>query len=75
MSPLEPERNQTSLPLLADPASGTLIGTFLLAFCLGGPVGLVLVLIVWIVFEAVRRWLTRREPDVDADFATRLPKG
>ncbi len=55
MSRLEHERNQTSLPLRADPASGALIGTFLFALCLGGPVGLVLVLIVWIVVEAVRR--------------------
>ena len=55
MSPLDDERNQTSLPLRADPASGALIGTFLLALCLGGPVGLVLVLIVWIVVEAIRR--------------------
>jgi hypothetical protein len=55
MSPLDHQRNQTPLPLLADPAAGALIGTFLLALCLGGPVGLALVLILWILFEAVRR--------------------
>jgi hypothetical protein len=62
MSPLEHERSQTPLPLRADPAAGALIGTFLLALCLGGPVGLVVVLIVWIVFEAVKRVLTHPKP-------------
>lgn len=74
MSPRESERNQTSLPLLADPAAGALIGTFLLALCLGGPVGLVLALTVWVVVEAVRRELTHPRPDVDAD-AARSRKG
>jgi hypothetical protein len=62
MSPLEHERSQTPFPLRADPAAGALIGTFLLALCLGGLVGLVVVLIVWIVFEAVKRVLTHRKP-------------
>ena len=62
MPPLEHERNHAPLPLRADPASGALIGTFLLALCLGGPVGLVVVLIVWIVFEAVKSVLTHRKP-------------
>ncbi len=75
MSPIEHERNQPPLPLRADPAAAALIGTFLLALCLGGPVGLVLVLTIWIVVEAVRRGLTHRKPDVDAEFASRSPKG
>ena len=75
MAPLERDQNQASLPLRADPAAGALIGTFLLALCLGGPVGLVLALILWIVFEAVSRWLRDREPDVEADSAARSPKG
>jgi len=56
----DPEQNGTSLPLLADPASDALIGTFLVALCLGGPVGLVLAVVVWIVYEAVRRTLLAR---------------
>jgi hypothetical protein len=75
MSPHETEQNQTSLPLLADPSAGALIGTFLLALCLGGPVGLVLVLVVWIAVEAVKRALARREPDSDAKLSSRSPKG
>ena len=43
------------LPLRADPVTGALVGTFLLALCLAGPVGLVLALIVWGVIAAVRR--------------------
>ena len=58
MPKADPEQNGTSLPLRADPASGALIGTFLLALCLGGPVGLVLAGIVWLVYEGVRRALT-----------------
>jgi len=61
--------------LHADPAAGALIGTFVLAGCLGGPVGLVLVLVVWIVFEAVKRGLTNRKSDADAELAARSPKG
>ncbi len=75
MPPIERERNQPPLPLRADPAAGALIGTFLLALCLGGPVGLALVLIVWIVIEAVRGGLMHRQRDVDAEFASRSPKG
>ena len=75
MSPLGPERNQTSLPLHADPAAGALIGTFVLALCLGGPVGLVLVLVLWILFEAVKRGLTHRKSDADAEVAAPSHKG
>lgn len=60
MAKAEPEQNGTSLPLLADPAAGALIGTFLVALCLGGPVGLLLVGAVWLVFEAVRHALLAR---------------
>jgi hypothetical protein len=62
MSPLERgnEQNQVPLPLLADPAAGALIGTFLIALCLGGPVALVLLLIVWLMYEAVRQALLAR---------------
>lgn len=55
MSKNDPEQIQTSLPLRADPASGALIGTFLLAACLAGPVGLVLAAIGWMVIRAFRR--------------------
>jgi hypothetical protein len=51
----EGEQNQPSLPLIADPVAGAFIGTILLVACLGGPVGLVLALIAWIVVEAIRR--------------------
>ena len=71
----EPERNQTPLPLYADPAAGALIGTFVLALCLGGPIGLGLALIVWILFEAVKRGFTHRKPDPDAEPAARSRKG
>jgi len=67
MSPLGREQNPAPLPLSADPAAGALIGTFLLALCLGGPVGLMLVVIVWIVFEAVKRGLTHGKSDADAE--------
>jgi hypothetical protein len=60
MPKADPEQNGTSLPLRADPASGALIGTFLVALCLGGPVGLVLVGIVWLVYEGIRRGLLAR---------------
>ncbi len=53
--PAEGEQNQPSLPLIADPVAGAFIGTILLVACLGGPVGLVLALIAWIVIEAIRR--------------------
>ena len=55
------ERIQTSLPLCADPASGALIGTFLLAACLAGPVGLGLALVAWILIEALQRGKYRHE--------------
>ncbi len=60
MSPINPDQNQTPLPLRADPAAGALVGTFLLAACLGGPVGLVIALVVWIVYEALRQSLAKR---------------
>jgi hypothetical protein len=54
------ELNRVPFPLSADPAAGALIGTFLVALCMGGPVALVLVVVVWIVYEAVRHGLLRR---------------
>jgi hypothetical protein len=62
MCPLETsdEKDQVPLPLQADPAAGALIGTFLIALCLGGPVALALALIVWAVYEAVRQALIAR---------------
>ncbi len=66
VSPLDPEQNQTPLPLFADPAAGALIGMFLLATCLGGPVGLVLAVLVWMVFKAVR-WLLLQRGDKPPD--------
>jgi hypothetical protein len=61
MSKADSKHYGTSLPLRADPASGALIGTFLLALCLGGPVGLALALVVWFMYEAVRRALLPRD--------------
>jgi len=55
MPPADLEQYQASLPLHADPSSGALLGTFLLAACLDGPVGLALVPVAWIVMEAIRR--------------------
>lgn len=49
----EPDR--VRLPLSADPAWGALVGTFLLASCLAGPIGIALVLVVLIVIEVRRR--------------------
>ena len=78
MSASDPAKDQTSLPLRADPASGALIGTFLLAACLAGPVGLVLALIGWIVIDTFRRRqprdagsLSQGEP-IDDEFAGRF---
>ncbi len=78
MSQADPQQDQTSLPLRADPASGALIGTFLLAACLAGPVGLVVALIGWIVIDAFRR-RQRRDPGslsqgepTDDEFAARF---
>lgn len=55
MTEADPEQHEAVLPLSADPAWGALIGTFLLASCLAGPIGLALAAIVLIVIEAVRR--------------------
>jgi len=61
------EQNRVPLPLHADPAVGALIGTFLVALCLGGPVGLVLVFVVWGVYEVVRQALLWRGGKQDRD--------
>jgi hypothetical protein len=55
MSEPETEHSQIGLPLRMDPTSGALIGIFVLAACLAGPVGLVLAVIAWISIEASRR--------------------
>ena len=39
----------TGLPLQADPASGAIVGTFLLAAWLAGPIGLALAAIAWVL--------------------------
>jgi hypothetical protein len=69
--------NQSMLPLRLDPAWGALVGTFLLATCLAGPVGLALALIVWIVIEALRRGKNRgagssSKSDATDEFAARF---
>jgi hypothetical protein len=61
MSQADADQSRASLPLRADPASGALIATFLVAACLAGPVGLGLALVVWIVAEAHRRGQRRGE--------------
>ncbi len=55
MSRTDREQYQTSLPLRADPAWGAVVGTFLLAMCLAGPVGLVLAVVAWVVIDALRQ--------------------
>lgn len=55
MPQADTEQTATSLPLRADPASGAIVGTFLLAMWLAGPVGLVLALVAWLVIDACRR--------------------
>lgn len=55
MSKAHHEQAQTALPLSADPAAGALIGTFLLAAYLAGPVGWVLALIAWAVIRGTTR--------------------
>lgn len=55
-----PPRGQPStpspsmLPLRFDPAWGALVGTFLLAACLAGPIGMALAVIVLIVIAVLR---------------------
>jgi len=39
----------------ADPASGAIIGTFLLAACLAGPIGIALAVIAWVLIDTIRR--------------------
>jgi hypothetical protein len=74
------EQIGASLPLRADPASGALIGTFLLASCLAGPIGLALALIVWVVIDALRRGKRRgagpssRSEPIDDELAERFRK-
>jgi hypothetical protein len=74
----DPKQNETSLPLGADPAWGAIVGTFLLAMCLAGPVGLVLAIVAWVVIDAIRRSPRRgagQSPVVeprDDDFAARF---
>lgn len=63
MSQADPEENGTTLPLRLDPAWGALIGTFLLASCLAGPVGLAVALVVLIVIRA----LSSRKPKTRTD--------
>lgn len=66
------------LPLSLDPAWGALIGTFLLASCLAGPIGLAVAVVVLIVIEALRRSNTRgggsspRAEATDDEFAIRF---
>lgn len=59
MSPADSEQDKTGFPLRADPASGAIVGTFLLAACLAGPIGLVLAVIAWVLIDAYRRRGTR----------------
>jgi hypothetical protein len=55
MSVAESEHSQTGLPLRMDPTSGALIGIYVLAACLAGPVGLGLAVLAWIWIDASRR--------------------
>jgi hypothetical protein len=49
------EHSPAGLPLRMDPTSGALIGIFLLAACLAGPIGVVLAVLAWILIYASRR--------------------
>lgn len=59
MSSADSGQDKTGLPLRMDPASGAIVGTFLLATCLAGPIGLVLVVIAWVLIDAFKRRGTR----------------
>lgn len=39
----------------ADPAAGAILGTFVLAACLAGPVGIALAVIAWVLIDTIRR--------------------
>lgn len=62
MSKADFEQNQTRLPLRADPASGAIVGTFLLAACLAGPIGIGLAVIAWVLIDSFRRRARRARP-------------
>lgn len=59
MSPADSGQDRTGLPLRADPGSGAIIGTFVLAACLAGPIGIGLAVIAWVLIDAFRRRQTR----------------
>src|SRR5260370_10808544 len=61
MSQADPNQGPVPLSPRMDPAWGAVVGTFLLAMCLAGPVGLVLAAVAWLVIEALRR---RKSPGV-----------
>ena len=80
MSEAESEHSQTGLPLRMDPTSGALIGIFVLAACLAGPVGLVLAVLAWIWIDTSGR--RRRHggpqssdgPSTGGEYAARFEK-
>ena len=55
MSDAGSEQDMAALPIHADPAWGAVIGTFLLASCLAGPIALAVALVVLLVIETHRR--------------------
>ena len=75
-----PDQNEGTLPLSADPAWGALVGTFLVALCLAGPIGLAMAVIVVVVIDVLRRRNRRapgsssQEEAADDGFAARFRK-
>lgn len=55
MSDADSEQDMGTLPIHADPVWGAVIGTFLLASCLAGPIALAVAFVVLLVIEAYRR--------------------
>ena len=74
---LRPDQNEGTLPLSMDPAWGALVGTFLLASCLAGPIGLAMALVALVVMDVLlRRTRLRRgsSSQEEAQFAARFRK-
>jgi hypothetical protein len=78
MSRRDRPKGQESLPLRADPERGVVVGTFLLAACLAGPVGLVVALVIWALVVALKgpkahdEGRSPQDEPTDDEFATRF---
>jgi len=59
------------IPKRADPVTGTLVGTIVLAAFLA-PAALILALIVWLAVRSARSKSTPPKPDADTEFSSRF---